>query len=120
MSTTGHETGTRVTAVLQVPTEAAYFDDHFPRRPVFPGTLLMDCLSTLALGLARDLPTLGEHAVVSSVRDAKIRAFTAPGQQLELAADVASATADLVRMKVAARRDGRTVATARIDVARSA
>ena len=38
--------GERLSAMLQVPEAAApYFEDHFPRRPVFPGTLLMDALA---------------------------------------------------------------------------
>ena len=31
-----------VRANLLVPKEAEFFSDHFPRRPVFPGTLLLD------------------------------------------------------------------------------
>jgi 3-hydroxymyristoyl/3-hydroxydecanoyl-(acyl carrier protein) dehydratase len=115
-----HSAGERLRAVLQVPEAATYFDDHFPRRPVYPGTLLMDNLSTLALQLAADLPSLhGSRLAVARVRDVKIRAFTAPGQALELEAHVQSASADGAQMKLAARADGRTIATARIEIERS-
>lgn len=120
LQTTEHDAGERLRAELQVPSAAPYFDDHFPRRPVFPGTLLMDSLSALALELARDVPSLGDgRLMVTSVRDVKIRAFTAPGQKLELAADLESISADAARVKLAARGAGKTIATARIDVARS-
>jgi 3-hydroxymyristoyl/3-hydroxydecanoyl-(acyl carrier protein) dehydratase len=120
LETTEHSAGERLRAVLQVPETATYFDDHFPRRPVYPGTLLMDNLSTLALQLAGDLPALhGSRLAVARVRDVKIRAFTAPGQALELEAHVQSSSADGAQMKLAARADGRTIATARIDVERS-
>jgi 3-hydroxymyristoyl/3-hydroxydecanoyl-(acyl carrier protein) dehydratase len=120
LTPTQHSPGTRASALLEVPTAAAYFADHFPRRPVFPGTLLMDALSTLALQLARELPSLREGpAAVTRVRDVKLRSFTAPGRSLELTAEVASAPADGVELKVSARGDGRTVATARVDVMRS-
>ena len=50
----------------------------------------MDNLSTLALQLAADLPALhGSRLAVARVRDVKIRAFTAPGQALELEAHAA-------------------------------
>jgi len=120
LDTTEHSAGERLRAVLRVPDAATYFDDHFPRRPVYPGTLLMDNLSTLALRLAADLPALyGSRLAVARVRDVKIRSFTAPGQTLELAAEIQSSSADGAQLKLAARADGRTIATARIDIERS-
>ena len=120
LETTEHCAGERLRAVLHVPQAAPCFDDHFPRRPVYPGTLLMDNLSTLALQLAGDLPALhGSRLAVARVRDVKIRTFTAPGQALELEAHMQSSSADGAQMKLAARADGRTIATARIDVERS-
>jgi len=117
---TEHSAGESLRAVLHVPAAAPYFDDHFPRRPVYPGTLLMDSLSTLALQLACDLPALRDsRPAVARVRDVKIRSFTTPGQALELAADMQSSSADAAQLKLAARIDGRTIATARVDVERS-
>src|SRR5437867_116105 len=40
-------------ALLQVPRSAPFFADHFPRRPVFPATLLLDSQIRLAMDLAR-------------------------------------------------------------------
>jgi 3-hydroxymyristoyl/3-hydroxydecanoyl-(acyl carrier protein) dehydratase len=115
-----HACGERLRATLQVPTSAPFFDDHFPRRPVYPGTLLMDSLSTLALQLARDAePLSGSPLAVSTVKDVKIRSFTPPGQTLELQVELQSASADAAQLKLAARADGKAVATARIEVARS-
>ncbi|MEI7570705.1 MAG: hypothetical protein WCJ34_14820, partial [Alcaligenaceae bacterium] len=37
---------------LAVPAQAAFFEDHFPRRPVFPATLLLDALLQLAIRVA--------------------------------------------------------------------
>jgi 3-hydroxymyristoyl/3-hydroxydecanoyl-(acyl carrier protein) dehydratase len=117
---TEHKACERLRALLRVPETATYFEDHFPRRPVYPGTLLMDNLSTLALQLAGELPALqGSRLAVARVRDVKIRSFTAPGQSLELEAHMQSSSADGAQLKLAARADGRTIATARIDVERS-
>jgi len=114
-----HVGGEKLRAELHVPAEAPFFGDHFPRRPVFPGTLLMDCLSTLALQLAREAPSLqGAELAPSKFTDVKIRSFTAPGQTLELQVDLQSATAEAAQLKLAARAEGKGVATARIEIAR--
>ncbi len=105
--------GERVGAVLQVPVTAPFFDDHFPRRPVFPGTLLMDALATLSLQLAPQ----GSTFVTQKVSQVKIRSFTAPGTRLELEAVLQDIDAQRARIKVAARNEDKTIATARIELA---
>jgi len=116
-----HVAGERLRAELHVPSDAPFFGDHFPRRPVFPGTLLMDSLSTLALQLAREAPSLhGAELAPSRVTDVKIRSFTTPGQTLELQVDLLSATTESAQLKLAARAEGKGVATARIEVSRRA
>ncbi|NNM29130.1 MAG: hypothetical protein HKO57_06385, partial [Akkermansiaceae bacterium] len=44
----GGEPGEELIVRLQVPESAAFFGDHFPRRPVFPGTLMMDVNNEIA------------------------------------------------------------------------
>lgn len=112
--------GERLGATLQVPDAAAapYFADHFPRRPVFPGTLLMDALATLSVQLVQQPgPLAAAGALVArKVSQVKIRSFTAPGTRLELEAVLQDIDAHRARLKVAARSDDKTVATARIEV----
>lgn len=112
--------GERLLAVLQVPevAAAAYFEDHFPRRPVFPGTLLMDALATLSLQLAQQSAPLAAAGplVTQEVSQVKIRSFTAPGAQLQLEVVLQDIDALRARLKVTARSDDKTVATARIEV----
>jgi len=47
----------------------------------------------------------------------KIRSFTEPGAVLQLQADLVEADVKGARLKLSASTDGKTVATARIDVA---
>jgi 3-hydroxymyristoyl/3-hydroxydecanoyl-(acyl carrier protein) dehydratase len=119
IETTGSE---RLQALLSVPlAEAApYFDDHFPRRAVFPGTLLLDALADLAVQLAQRSAPLRDAAALlpSRVTHVKIRSFTEPGAVLQLDVELLDADADRARLKLAARGDGKTVATARIEVVR--
>lgn len=111
------EPGRRRSARLQVPVDAPLFGDHFPRRPVYPGTLLLDALAVLALPLARAaLP--GRAPVLREVRDVKIRAFTPPGAVLDCSAELSGHDDAGARLKLAARgADGKAVASARLLVA---
>jgi 3-hydroxymyristoyl/3-hydroxydecanoyl-(acyl carrier protein) dehydratase len=114
------QSGERLGATLWVPeaTAAPYFADHFPRRPVFPGTLLMDALAALSVQLVRQsgpLATAGE-LVSRKVTQVKIRSFTAPGARLQLEVVLQDADAQRARLKVAARSEDKTIATARIEV----
>lgn len=117
-----HAAGQRLRARLQVPDRAAapYFDDHFPRRPVFPGTLLLDALAGLAVQVARDaLPVPTTVTLLPrQVSNVKIRSFTAPGSTLELEIDLLDADGDRAALKLGARSADRTVATARVEVGR--
>jgi 3-hydroxymyristoyl/3-hydroxydecanoyl-(acyl carrier protein) dehydratase len=112
--------GERLGATLQVPEAAAapYFADHFPRRPVFPGTLLMDALAALSVQLAQQCAPLAAagELVAGTVAQVKIRSFTAPGALLQLEAVLQDADAQRARLKVMARSDDKTVASARIEV----
>jgi 3-hydroxyacyl-[acyl-carrier-protein] dehydratase len=115
-----HAAGERLRAALQVPPREGtpYFDDHFPRRPVFPGTLLLDALAGLAVRLAREaMPGPAADALMPTrVGNVKIRSFTTPGTTLELEIDLLEATGDRAHLKLGARNEGKTIATARMDV----
>ena len=114
------EAGERLSATLRVPeaTDAPYFSDHFPRRSVFPGTLLMDALALLSVQLVQQSAPLSGAAelVARKVSQVKIRSFTAPGAQLQLEVVLQDIDAQRARLKVAARSEDKTVASARIEV----
>jgi 3-hydroxymyristoyl/3-hydroxydecanoyl-(acyl carrier protein) dehydratase len=109
--------GERVRALLHVPAAAPFFADHFPRRPVFPATLLLDSQIRLATALAAELPRPGAAPLAPSrVRNVKIRSFILPSQTVELEAQLA--TADGVhQVALAARSYGKPVATGRLELA---
>jgi len=109
--------GERLRAHLRWPESAAFFGDHFPRRPVLPGTLLLDSQMRLALELAAEA-TPGRPLKPARVTDVKIRSFIAPGQVVELeVAMLASAGANgTVTASLGARVGGKPAATARIEM----
>jgi 3-hydroxymyristoyl/3-hydroxydecanoyl-(acyl carrier protein) dehydratase len=102
------------TAVLRVPGHAAFFNDHFPRRPVFPATLMLDAQIEHALASAREA---WPHATPVRMTHVKVRSFTEPGATLELGADVRERRDGEATYHLAAEAGGRTVATARVVIA---
>lgn len=110
-----HESGRFAIAQLEVPVEAAFFDDHFPRRPVFPGTLLLDRMTALASGVVAEAAG-GARPLLRRVTDVKLRTFTEPGARLELRATVDEVVQDGVVAVLEARAAGqrRAVGSARV------
>jgi 3-hydroxymyristoyl/3-hydroxydecanoyl-(acyl carrier protein) dehydratase len=105
------EDGT-ATAQLHVPTAAPFFADHFPRRAVYPAALLADAQNQVAAPLAAQaLGVAPERVRPAHVADFKVRAFSPPGQMLDLSA-VAHPSADgAVAVAVSASVEGRRIAT---------
>ena len=116
---TSREPGVSLTAMLDVPASAPFFGDHFPRRPVFPATLLLDTQMRLAVDLARDAFIM-RGAAPRAVRmtHVKMRSFIVPGQRLVIDVKLRAADEDTLAATLSAKTDERTVATARLVLAR--
>ena len=111
----GGETGEWFSAAYTVPESAQFFGDHFPRNPVFPGTLVLEMNSRISNAfLARDLPpTNGRAWRVRCMNGMKIRSFLPPGEQLEVRIDIEDRTEDTVDMLVVTRKGKRIVSGGR-------
>lgn len=99
------EPGRLARARLDVPVDAPFFADHFPRRPVLPGTLLLDAMTRLASGLLAEAAP-GRSLALVKVSDVKLRAFTEPGATLELRAALESTEDDTMTAMLEARAAG--------------
>jgi 3-hydroxymyristoyl/3-hydroxydecanoyl-(acyl carrier protein) dehydratase len=111
--------GLALKATLPVPLDAPFFGDHFPRRAVFPATLLLDTQIRLALDLAREAFPQNENETPHPVRvsNVKMRAFILPGQEVELTIDLAPRVNGVAKASLGARIGERVVATARLEIA---
>jgi 3-hydroxymyristoyl/3-hydroxydecanoyl-(acyl carrier protein) dehydratase len=110
----------RVRATLRVPKEADFFSDHFPRRPVFPGTLLLDAQLGLALRFAAGWRRWPPGAKLAAIRvpDTKMRSFIPPGEMLELRIDFAALDEpDKAKATTSVRMNGKTVASGKLEIA---
>jgi 3-hydroxymyristoyl/3-hydroxydecanoyl-(acyl carrier protein) dehydratase len=109
----------RVRATLRLPKEAEFFSDHFPRRPVFPATLLLDAQIALGLKLvagSKRWPP-GARLVATRVPDMKMRSFIAPGEVMELGVDLEPPTGEAIALATTrARVNGKLVGSGRLEI----
>jgi 3-hydroxymyristoyl/3-hydroxydecanoyl-(acyl carrier protein) dehydratase len=81
LASTLERSADRLRAEIAAPASGSFYADHFPRRPVYPATLLLDA----QIALAADLLASGAaRPRLERVRNVKVRAFTPPGGRLEV------------------------------------
>jgi len=125
------ENGQWIRANIQVPQSAPFFGDHFPRRPVFPGTLLMHANLQLAAALASELagkdelprlpiqssmPIAKTKWAIRSVHDVKLRTFIPPGELLESEARLVERDSNAPVISLETRKGKRVIGTARVSL----
>jgi 3-hydroxymyristoyl/3-hydroxydecanoyl-(acyl carrier protein) dehydratase len=108
--------GQRLRAAMRIPVSAPFFGDHFPRRPVFPATLLLDAQIRLALRLAEETLPPGQRLRPARVADLKMRSFILPGHAVEIETGMRSATDAAAEVTLVAIVDGKRVATGRLEI----
>lgn len=109
--------GTSLKATLRVPADAPFFADHFPRKPVFPATLLLDTQIKLALEVAREAQwATGGTVHPAKVTHVKMRSFILPGQDVAIGVELAQPVNGVAKAMLSARFDDRVVATARVEI----
>ncbi len=112
-----HDPGKRLRAAMHVPLSAPFFADHFPRKPVLPGTLLLDAQLRLAVGLAAEAVDPSVWMLLTSTRvwNVKLRAFVHPGQTLEICAQVVGVSQACAEIALTAEVGGQRISTARVE-----
>lgn len=110
--------GQSVRATLQLPVDAPFFADHFPRKPVFPGSLLMHFNLQLVGQLARQWPQPAGASgwKLQTIAGMKLRAFLPPGEKLELEAKLVELQRGVATVSIASRRAGKPAGAARVTV----
>ena len=109
---TGGDPGQHISATFQVPFEAPLFADHFPRRHVFPGSLLMHLNLQLATTLAREIdPPPGSQWVAGTVLAMKLRSFIPPGAVLRFEARLKQRSNESASLALETRTNNELIAT---------
>jgi 3-hydroxymyristoyl/3-hydroxydecanoyl-(acyl carrier protein) dehydratase len=102
----------QVVALKHISLQASYFQDHFPRKPVFPLTLLLHANMQLADRYIR--ATLGdavrEGFSYVSLRKIKMSRFVCPGDELVTTMVIKHCDAQRVRMQFRSQVGGKRLA----------
>src|SRR5581483_7946552 len=96
----GWEPGKSLTASKFLALGEEYLADHFPRFPVMPGVLMLQCLVEAGAWLWR--ATTGYRHPVVVLREAKnvkYGSFMLPGRRMDVAVDLVKAEEDLATFK---------------------
>jgi 3-hydroxyacyl-[acyl-carrier-protein] dehydratase len=109
------EVGSAAEAVKNVAMSEDFFDDHFPRRPVMPGVLMIEGMAQLA-GLLLEASLKARHqrdakAILTVLERTKFRAMVRPGDTLLYRAELMSLSPEGGKAAMKASCDGRIVAT---------
>jgi len=109
--------GKSLQATIDVPAAAPFFADHFPRRPVFPATLLLDLMMRSAMDVARAPEALGPDARATRITHVKMRSFIVPSQRLDVEIALGAVDGGVAKAMLSARTNDKLVASARLEVA---
>ena len=109
------EVGTAAEAVKNVALSEDFFDDHFPRRPVMPGVLMVEGMAQLA-GLLLEASLKEKHgqegkAILTVLERTKFREMIRPGDRLVYRAEVIAVNPSGGKASVQASCGDRVVAT---------
>jgi 3-hydroxyacyl-[acyl-carrier-protein] dehydratase len=77
-----------ITVEAQVPTENTIFEGHFPGYPIMPGVLLIESMAQTSGWLLLGLMKFERMPFLAAVKEAKMRGFVSPGDQLTVEASI--------------------------------
>ena len=104
---------------LAIPSQADFFADHFPNKPVFPATLLMHALSSMVIEQinCRSSPLANQpQLAISSMARVKVRSWIAPGDQVKLRAEGLTPEIGPKQVKLSAHVGTKLVASALLNL----
>ena len=103
-----------IRAHAAVPGESTIFEGHFPGHPLMPGVLLIEAMAQTSGYLLLSLNGFERMPFLAGVREAKLRAFVAPAETLEIEARLEHDGSGYAMTKAMIRRQGKTVCDARL------
>jgi len=102
--------GRTIKAHAKVPQASTIFEGHFPGHPLMPGVLLIESMAQTSGWLIIGLTKFERMPFLAAVREAKMRTFVSPGQDLTLAARIFHEGSGFTITQAAIEAEGKTVA----------
>jgi 3-hydroxyacyl-[acyl-carrier-protein] dehydratase len=106
--------GGRIVTSCHVPEESPVFEGHFPGYPIMPGVLLIETMAQTGGWLVLAALRCTKMPFLMQVEKAKMRAFVAPGQALEVAASLLHEGSGYAVVKASIAAGGKKVTDAEI------
>jgi 3-hydroxyacyl-[acyl-carrier-protein] dehydratase len=98
----------------RVPTASTIFEGHFPGYPLMPGVLLIEAMAQTSGWLLIAVTRFTRMPFFAAVKEAKLRSFVTPGQQLLLSGKLLHEGSGFAVTKADIRCDGKLVCNAEI------
>ncbi len=104
--------GESLTALKNVTINEAYFQGHFPARPVMPGVLIVEAMAQAAGILAFYSNNTRENAIsyLAGIDKARFKRPVVPGDQLIIDVTTEKTVMGIFRFRAAAKVEGKLVA----------
>ncbi|WP_164102176.1 polyketide synthase dehydratase domain-containing protein [Candidatus Laterigemmans baculatus] len=114
-SITELQPGRRIVARRTLRAEEEYLRDHFPHFPVMPGVMMLEAAYQAAMWMVRTGDDFAHPLVMMrEAKSVKFADFLAPGETLEIVAELVREAGPLVTVKTLARKGERTTVSARL------
>ena len=97
----------KISTEATVPTESTIFEGHFPGYPLMPGVLLIEAMAQTSGWLVVALNRYERMPFLASVKEAKLRTFVTPGQQLSIEAHLEHDGSGFAVTEAKIRADGK-------------
>jgi len=106
--------GQTIRTVARVPTASTIFEGHFPGYPLMPGVLLIEAMAQTAGWLVIGVTKFTRMPFFAAVKEAKLRAFVTPGQNLALSAKLLHEGSGFAVAEADIRCDGKLTCNAQL------
>jgi 3-hydroxyacyl-[acyl-carrier-protein] dehydratase len=106
--------GKTIRTAASVPTTSTIFEGHFPGFPLMPGVLLIEAMAQTAGWLVIGVTKFTRMPFFAALKEAKLRAFVWPGQDLVLSAQLLHEGSGFAVAKADIRHQGKLTCSAEI------
>jgi 3-hydroxyacyl-[acyl-carrier-protein] dehydratase len=103
-----------IRTAAQVPAESTIFEGHFPGFPLMPGVLLIEAMAQTSGWLLIAVTRFTRMPFFVAVKEAKLRSFVTPGQQLALSATLLHEGSGFAVTRAEVRCNDRSVCNAEL------
>jgi len=98
----------------RVPATSTIFEGHFPGYPLMPGVLLIEAMAQTSGWLLIAITKFTRMPFFAAVKEAKLRSFVTPGQQLALSGKLVHEGSGFAVTKAEIRYEGKLVCNSEI------